>query len=767
MGIQGKSLASSGIFQCLHCAGLLPLLKSIHKPTHLRNFAGQTLGIDAYGWLHRGTVACAIELAQGKPTRKHIDFALSRVRMLMHFGVKPYLVFDGGYLPSKEHTEKERAAKRKESKRVGLDLLRMGRASQAYLELQKAIDVTPSMARELIDELKRLDVPYVVAPYEADSQLAYLEKQSVISGVLSEDSDLLVFGVKCLLTKLDQYGECVMINRADFTACREISLVGWTDNEFRIMAMLSGCDYLPGIDKMGLKTAYRLVRKHKVLDRIVRSVQFDGKMKIPAGYLEAFAKAESTFLYQWVFCPEARCLVNLNKAPAELDTSSMPYIGKQVDAKVAEGIAMGDLDPNTKERMVVGHLSRGVPSSRTSVLQTPEEKQGKPISEFFKPKRTPLAELDPNSFTPSPSQQLLLENQQGASWSSSQVPVPRPSAFDRITSSSRRSSAPQPIRQAANDQWPDRLRASPKRQRLCSETSLAMSMNGAVGLETATSRFFSKQTVQPSPSLRKASRKKDEFDLWSDDSAAEAVAAMTAIPDKSTGADTPPPKKKKKKLEVFADPEPLLVENEQSTQSLTDDVDTTQDTIATAFSANSPRAEDNETPDTSFEEEETEIASTIFSKGIAADFAALKSKFSFNSRIPSKRTSRTTSLPLSSRDPLEESARSQIMGRLAASSRKKSKPSLEITSPAMEEAKDVDASQVPASSPIAVAATNYENVDAIDDEAWLNMERGDISDKIQPLFQGSEDLLVPNSPESAEDSTSRSKFNLGRYTFAG
>lgn len=161
--------------------------------------------------MHRGTVACAIELAEGKPTRKHIDFVMHRVRMLIHFGVKPYLVFDGDYLPSKAHTEKERAARRKESKRVGLDMLRMGRPSQAQLELQKAVDVTPVMAREVIEELRKLDVEYVVAPYEADSQLAYLEKEGIINGVLSEDSDLLVFGVNCLLTKLDQFGECVMV----------------------------------------------------------------------------------------------------------------------------------------------------------------------------------------------------------------------------------------------------------------------------------------------------------------------------------------------------------------------------------------------------------------------------------------------------------------------------------------------------------------------------------------------------------------------------
>lgn len=52
--------------------GLLPLLKSIQKPTELKKFAGETFAVDAYGWLHRGCIGCAVELAQGKPTRKSV-----------------------------------------------------------------------------------------------------------------------------------------------------------------------------------------------------------------------------------------------------------------------------------------------------------------------------------------------------------------------------------------------------------------------------------------------------------------------------------------------------------------------------------------------------------------------------------------------------------------------------------------------------------------------------------------------------------------------
>jgi hypothetical protein len=59
-------------------SGLLPLLKSIQLHRHLSDFAGQTLAVDAYVWLHRGVYACATEVATGKPTTKLVFLYLSR-----------------------------------------------------------------------------------------------------------------------------------------------------------------------------------------------------------------------------------------------------------------------------------------------------------------------------------------------------------------------------------------------------------------------------------------------------------------------------------------------------------------------------------------------------------------------------------------------------------------------------------------------------------------------------------------------------------------
>lgn len=466
--------------------------------------------------------------------------------MLQHFGVTPYLVFDGGRLPSKAHTEQERSERRKKGRREGLALLQAGKSTLAYQELQKSIDVTPQMARNLIEELKMAGVEYVVAPYEADSQLAYLENKGQIAGILSEDSDLLVFGAKTLITKLDQYGECVVYRRADFGKCKDISLVNWSDTEFRMMAILSGCDYLPGIQGIGLKSAYRLVRQHKSIEKVVRMLQFDGKRKVPTNYLQLFQDADRTFLHQWVYCPEIKDLINLTPTPAGLSSADMPYIGAKVDADVASGIATGDLHPSTKVPLLSTLRTSAWKRAQTTVQQTPDLKTGKSISEFFKPARTPLAELDPNSFTPSPSQQRLLATQRAQSWSGVSTPSST-IATPRTTGSIRAAM------QAPSPHMTNKARMTqthkPSKARLCAEDAPAP--DGRI--DVVASPYFGAAIKAP-PKFKKPST---TFELFSDDSICDALesTAKAAEVEYAASQDLRPasPPKKRKRFEVCID----------------------------------------------------------------------------------------------------------------------------------------------------------------------------------------------------------------------
>ncbi|KAK9355672.1 hypothetical protein V1523DRAFT_404310 [Lipomyces doorenjongii] len=387
-------------------SGLLPILKSIQQPAHVKEFAGQVIAVDAYVWLHRGAIACATDLAFGNHTRKYVDYAMHRVRMLKYYGVKPYLVFDGANLPSKQHTEKDRQISREAAREAAMKLYKAGMRREAEEHFQKCIDITPTMASHLINALEKEGIPYIVAPYEADAQMVYLEKKRLVSAIISEDSDLLVFGCKCLLTKLNDYGECIVIRRERFSSSTEIDLTSFSDALFRHMAIFAGCDYTPGIPNIGLRKAHMYLRRYKSADRALKFMRLEGKITVPPGFMADFERADKTFQYQRVFCPIQQKVVMWNEPVDPLPEQLDYYIGRDIEPAIALAVATGELDPNTKELIPdddqVGKLGERV--NGTAFKPIPQE--GQTITDFFKvsrdQERRPLSDItnSANSVTP-------------------------------------------------------------------------------------------------------------------------------------------------------------------------------------------------------------------------------------------------------------------------------------------------------------------------------------------------------------------------------
>src|SRR4029434_6552082 len=100
----------------------------------------------------------------------------------------------------------------------------------------------------------------------------------------------------------------------------------------------SGCDYLDGLPSVGLKTAYRMLRKTKAPERVVRMLQFQGK-RISENYLTQFYQAELTFMHPWVFCPNKKQLVHLTDLDGTRTAEEMPFIGAFVEPEVARAVA--------------------------------------------------------------------------------------------------------------------------------------------------------------------------------------------------------------------------------------------------------------------------------------------------------------------------------------------------------------------------------------------------------------------------------------------
>lgn len=415
---------------------------------------------------------------------------MRRVKMMQHFGVTPYLVFDGDHLPSKANEESHRRKRRQESRAAGMELLKAGKPGLAHKDLQKSVDITPEMARTLIDELKKLGLPYIVAPYEADAQMVYLERQGLVTGIVSEDSDLLVFGAKRLLTKLDDYGQCIEINRRDFAACRDLHMADWTDAQFRHMAIFRGCDYLSGLKDLGLKTAYRMLRKYKTPEKVLSRILLEGKIRVPPNFLEAFKQAELTFLYQRVYCPEIQGQTFLTPIPEHLKVEDMPFIGAAVEPLIAQAIAVGDLNPMTKETIVVPpspeSRKRRASQLAQSVRPAPNPPV-KPIDSYFKKDdRIPLGNMDPNCFTIDP-QRVATMTEGG------QRPIvfPLPRPYVEEPSTERNNTA----RPYTNQQYPS---TSGRALRRRTEPISNLLVNGGTNLGSTSRR----QTMDPAQSTR-------------------------------------------------------------------------------------------------------------------------------------------------------------------------------------------------------------------------------------------------------------------------
>ncbi|PON54615.1 Exonuclease [Parasponia andersonii] len=290
--------------------GLLPLLKSIMVPIHIKDLEGSCVAVDTYSWLHKGALSCSKELCKGLPTSRHIEYCMHRVNLLRHYGVKPILVFDGGLLPMKIEQENKRARGRKENLARAIEHESNGNSSAAYECYQKAVDISPSIAHELIQVLKQENVSYIVAPYEADAQMTFLAVRKQVDAVITEDSDLIPFGCPRIIFKMDKFGQGVQFQYSMLQQNKELSFSGFTKQMILEMCILSGCDYLQSLPGMGLKRAHSLMKRFTTYDKVIKHLRYSIS-SVPPLYEESFKKALLTFLHQRVYDPITEDVVHL------------------------------------------------------------------------------------------------------------------------------------------------------------------------------------------------------------------------------------------------------------------------------------------------------------------------------------------------------------------------------------------------------------------------------------------------------------------------
>ncbi|KAK4537362.1 hypothetical protein CDCA_CDCA12G3387 [Cyanidium caldarium] len=337
---------------------LLPVLKPICFERHISEFRHGRAGVDGYSWLHKGAASCAVELCTGGETaaerargcRRYVEYFMLRVRMLRHYQVEPVVVFDGGRVPAKERTEQDRRRSRDKHLALGRRELARGNLAAAEAFLQRAVDVTPHMALEVIRELRKAGVAYCVAPYEADAQLAYLSRHELVDVIITEDSDLVVYRAKRIFFKMDRYGYGELFEYRNLGAINEPNLLTFTPEMLMWMCVLAGCDFFEGVPGVGVRRAHQLVFRHRRLERIFHAIRTNPKLSAPPDLEDGVRRAVLAFTCHWVYDPTRVQLLHLDKPPAHVSAAELEAaIGAPLSDADAAAIAAARLCPLTRE----------------------------------------------------------------------------------------------------------------------------------------------------------------------------------------------------------------------------------------------------------------------------------------------------------------------------------------------------------------------------------------------------------------------------------
>lgn len=167
--------------------GVIPNCRPAMKEKNICNFKNSTIAIDAVPWIIYGTYHI---MGQQSRIGASIQYFSRRIKKFLSLNIRPIFVFDGKRLPAKSGEHAKREAMKKNN-------------PQMLTTIQKQ-----EVQTWILKFLQSINIDFIVAPYEADAQLAWMALNDEVDYVESIDSDLILYGCPKIIYKLRPSGEC-------------------------------------------------------------------------------------------------------------------------------------------------------------------------------------------------------------------------------------------------------------------------------------------------------------------------------------------------------------------------------------------------------------------------------------------------------------------------------------------------------------------------------------------------------------------------------
>lgn len=262
------------------------LVAEVKENITLDELAGKTIAIDAYNTIYqflsiiRGPDGTPLMDSKGRVT-SHLSGLLYRTTNLLEFGISPIFVFDGIPPVQKQRTIEARMNRRK----IALEEWNRAKAEGQLAEARTHAMASTRITKEIVQSAKELlnfmGIPYLQANSEAEAQAAHMVKSGLVYATASQDYDSFLFGSDVVLRNLTITGKrrlpkssvMIEVKPERVMLDRLLSNLGISNSQLIWMGMLIGTDFNSGIDKVGPKTALKIVKEHKTLDGITAYIK--------------------------------------------------------------------------------------------------------------------------------------------------------------------------------------------------------------------------------------------------------------------------------------------------------------------------------------------------------------------------------------------------------------------------------------------------------------------------------------------------------------
>ena len=199
----------------------------------------------------------------------HILGLFNKTILLLKRNIIPVFVFDGKPPPFKNNV----LACRNQNRKRYLEKMLSAKTEQERIKyFKRIVYISKQQYKECQDLLKNMGIPYVVAPEEADSQCAYLCKNNLVDGVLTEDMDILTFGSKNVIRNLSSYKKDPIEINLDSI----LQKLNFTYENFVEFCILLGCDYIDSLSDISPNVIYKYYSQYKDIKRTLEELKKDG-----------------------------------------------------------------------------------------------------------------------------------------------------------------------------------------------------------------------------------------------------------------------------------------------------------------------------------------------------------------------------------------------------------------------------------------------------------------------------------------------------------